>query len=428
MHDLLWFDESAPTVRLWSLADDTVVEVAADDSRATVTSGRGRVALDRPGRLVLEALRRMGLGPISLRNALLSAVPSGNVPGPADLATVRRALERISSAVVHSLAMHDGQSPLVSVVPVLRHPIFVPGPLPTGALLRLSRFATLRPDGGTLLLEVPGAAYQVLFERPGSRAAVAALAAPRTVPALAGLSGLPVDATADLAAFLRAAGTLLIAGPDGRFAEDTDPALRVWAHHELLFHEHGRVAASRPWPAGGPPATPARLVRRLLPLRTGPGDASGLTAARLGELLFRATRDGRPAAPPLAEAPAAHRGLELYVTLARCTGLPDGLHHYDMCTHSLTLLGDAPAEPAAGNGLITVTARMDQLGARARGSAYRAALLRSGLLQQTLADVGRDVALAVLPVAVSGRGGLAMPDPRWPAEVVVGASRMRPDE
>jgi SagB-type dehydrogenase family enzyme len=454
----LWSDDRSPTVRLWSLSGEALVEEGLDDEDGCEATPRpggrsirvvtrwGEVSVHGIDPVASESLRRMRLGPVSLRNIDIPGGPDG-----AAAAALAAVLDTLGSAVVHSLGLPDGTPPLLSVEPVMSEPSFRPEPIAPATPVRLSRTAGLRPVAGeAMLLEVPGSAYRVRVAGPVALLVVTALAGAATVERLARQVQVPVPVVADLLSFLVAAGVVMVGGQDGRFAEDADAALAAWTQPELQMHEIGRGAPGEPVAERPVESAPAVVVRRApgpaTPLHrpdAGDPDATDLTPARqagdadltaeeVGELLYRASRGpGQGGA----------RELELYVSLDRCAGLPRGIHRYDPREHALTLLDDSPGRLAAmlevgrvgaattgrPAAMVTITARMQLLSDLVPGVAYAEALRRCGMLQEILGLVARSMGLVAVAIAVE-TGGIVdrVPGLGWPAEAGLGECVIEP--
>lgn len=490
-----WGDVTSTTLRLWSLSDDALVEAGAEPGSLTVVTRWGELLLAGVDAVTAESLRRMGFGPVTLRNTL--PVMGGVGRSSGDGAEQRRApdavealelvLDRLSSVVVHSLGLPDGLGPLMSVVPVVADPAFRPGPVAPARPVRLSRFATLRPADGALLLEVPGAPFRVLLCRPAARALVTALVAPVTAAGLVAITDVARAVVDDLVSFLAAAGVVLVGSEAGDFAEDHDPVVRGWAHHELLFHQrsrsrqghlpadvvldevaHAAPPVTRPLPPGkrfvlfrpdlaalavaDPTLTALLETDHACPQIS--EDALG--AEQLGELLFRCARI-RSTGPAHVPAVGAGTGydasqrpyfnvaclyeLELYLTLNRCAGLPRGIYHYDPLGHALTLIdteeghldvlldigkvgAGSTQQPAV---LVSVTARMERSSWLLFGASYAVALMHCGVLQETLYLCAKAMGISAHAVPTDAND---VADPilglGWPAEVGVGECILDP--
>lgn len=470
-------------VHLWSLREDVHVEDDSASDSLVLHTRWGDVRVWRPGGSVREALRRMSLGPISLEN-VVDGLP-GQSPKAGGAATAgrggagagRRGLElarlqvllgNISAVVVRSLALEDAQQPLLSVVPMALEAAFHPRPLPEEAPVRLSRFATLRTDGDTLVLESPLSLHRVVFPRPEGAWVVSALGRGTTAEAVARTVPLRRSVIEDVLSHLWAAGMLVVGDKavgeaDHGFSEDTDPALATWSHHELLFHSRSRLGrhdsdfgatyrhlgkivpepATKPLPPGtsillhrpdlastaaaDPPLTAVMEARRSV-RAYGKGP---LLARQLGELLYRVARvrsvsstGPSPTAHEISDRPYPSVGaayeLEFYVTVGDCAGIPRGVHYYDPEGHSLIMVNDSDhavremlsgAHVSADTAqpppvLLTITARFRRLSWQYSGLPYSLALKHVGVVQQALYLVATAMDLAPCALA-SGDSELA---------------------
>jgi SagB-type dehydrogenase family enzyme len=474
----------ADRIRLWSLREDVLVEGDGDQDRLVVVTPWGETKLDEPGQLVRESLRRMSLGPISLENVL--SFEGGPVPSAKrrrELARLREVLGQLGDLVVHSLGVEDGEGPLLSAMPIARGAVFQLPEVPVARPVRLSRFAAMRAHEGEFLLESPLAQYQVLLHRQLASSVVARLATATSVRELAEELRVSQPLVADVVAYLAATGIVRFGEWDdesrgSRFAEDHDPALIAWSHHDLQFHAHSRMGrhggpTGAVFPNAGTLPTPP-LVK---PVPAGPrfalhrpamGDLAAadpplvgvvedlqlcedlsdraLTAEQIGELLFRAARirsvspassgevSYRVSDRPYLSIHGLHE-LELYLSLDRCAGLPRGIFHYDPQDHALTLINDVQAEldelldlagVATGTtrrppALITITARAARSSWMYRGIAYSLALTHVGALQQTLCFAATAMGLAAcVPAIDPGDATDTALRLEWPAEVGVG--------
>jgi SagB-type dehydrogenase family enzyme len=481
------FPEGAATVPLWSLTEDSLVEIGDDGSMVVMTRW-GELEFDRVDALTLESLRRMALGPVSLSNvtstpdSYRSGPEGGGLPmnGPTvNRALLRGVLDRLSGSVVRSLGLQDGKRPLLSVIPTGVAPEFDLKPVPRDRALRLSRFAAMRGGDGGMLLESPCASFRALLSRPPAVRIASALATPATIAGVVTETGLGEPMVADVLAYLVAAGSVLVADEHAAFTEDSDPELRQWSHHDLLFHVRSRTrlgfgrqeialggaASGPPEPVVKPvPATAALPLYRPDPaeptandaplsvvLETDHGcpvfDGREISADQIGELLFRGARV-RSVAEVRMSPGHSHEAsqrpyfsiaclyeLELYLAVDRCGGLARGIYHYDPLGHALALVNDDVTEletildmaMVAGAGhrrpsaLITVTARLGRTSQALGGAAYSAALLHLGALQQALYLTAKTMGLAAhaVPVDAGDRVDRAL-KLRWPAEVALG--------
>jgi SagB-type dehydrogenase family enzyme len=416
-------DDRVPArLRLLSLSEDVLVEVAADGDHLVAFTRWGEIVVDDAGQPVRDGLQRMSLGPVSIEN--LPGVgesflhwKSGRADESCELwYRFWRVLERLGCCVQQSLGMDDSSEPILSVEPVCRGAQFwLPPAVDTHRPIRLSRFMAIRTQRGELLLESPLSRCKVVLHRPQAAWLVSSLGRPSTVAELAALLRIPLPVVADVVAYLLASGMVLAAqtgqpgqpGAQPAFAEDNEPALVPWSHHDLMFHARSRMGrhgepsgavfphadrmtappVTRDPPPGdryplprpqltelaeldpsltevverrrgyrdaGHPPTGRAQPDRTQPERTLPERA--LTAELLGELLFRVARirwtklvrtvDG--ISYMVSDRPYPSTAdlyeLELYLSLDRCAGLPRGNYHYDPREHALTLIGDGEAE------------------------------------------------------------------------------------
>jgi len=311
--------------------------------------------------------------------------------------------------------------------------------------------------------------------------AVGSLGGPTTVSEMSLGLKIARPVLADVVSYLVASGMVLTGEPDEplRFAEDRDPDLIPWSHHDLQFHAHtragrnggqsGAVFPSADLVAAAPATRPKRAGRRFALYRPASPDLVGagpppsplveavrprhdfserpVTAEQLGELLFRATRgrqtrsatarggaDDETAEPPSQSAVDLSE-LELYLTLDRCAGLPRGNYHYEPGGHALTLISDAEsglaeladiAKAAAGSTrrppvLITIASRIARLSWLYSGVAYSTTLKQVGALQHRLQLTATAMGLASwVPAGGDGATADKVLGLDWPAEVSVG--------
>jgi SagB-type dehydrogenase family enzyme len=439
---------------LWSLREDVSVE-AGPGGLIRLRGRWGAITIQRATAVVQDALHRMSLGPVSLRNVAGTGHPSGAFEqreAKTGARSLYEVLERLQPLVVRSLALDSGQA-LLSVVPLMPGARFHPVPLPPRLPVRLSRFAQLRTDGNEYRLESSIARHRVLLHRPEALWLIGSLARAATAAGCAGAFPGQAPVLAALA-YLRAAGMLDAADEEDQetpaFPEDSDAALGGWSALDLMFHTRstiGRhdedVGATFPMerspepvvkPSAGGAQIPlyrpgwTELLANDPPLSVaieGRSSVRGyaetpLTAAELGELLYRAARvrsvsnfstPGRRvvATEPPDEAGAersdrpypsggACHELELYVTIGQCEGLEQGVYHYDPLNHMLELIN--PDQRVAGELLtcaanmagmdslppllLTITARIGRLSWKYEGLVYSLVLKHVGVLTQNL--------------------------------------------
>ncbi|PWI45349.1 hypothetical protein [Streptomyces sp. ICBB 8177] len=151
----------------WSLREDTHTESGAGpEGPLVVRTPDGELRVPRPSGLLREAVRRMLLGSVSLRN-VVDDFPRYDTPSDAvgdDARALLAELAQLSSVTVRTLAL--GAEPLLSVVPLLPGARFAPQPCPDPGRARLIESAVVRYEDGWAALEAPGVPYRVEFHRP----------------------------------------------------------------------------------------------------------------------------------------------------------------------------------------------------------------------------------------------------------------------
>ena len=464
--------EDAQLHPLWSLREEVLVEVDPDSGAVTVCSSWDETELGTISPTVLALLQRMTLGPVSLENVL---------PTDGERAEIADVLNRLGGCVVASLGVRHTNELVLDAVPIERQAEFRPRSVGPADVLRLSRFAATRSGGNELWLESPLSGYRVVAHQPQVAAMVSALALPTTVPLLAAQLAVAEPVADSVVSYLLGTGILLVADGDKAngptFAEDRDPRLAAWTHHELMFHGRNRLGRQdaptglgaryrglvppppvvKPVPAGRsfalerPSSTELaatdRTVTEVLETRPAPpAEPTPLTVEQVGELLYRTAR-----VRSVSRAPDDEGGLEIsdrpypsvdglyeleiYVVTDACAGLPTGVFHYDPLGHALTLVNPSAAEVGdlldeaqvalgpAGRPrvMLAITSRTSRLNRKYCGVAYTTTLRNTGLLQATLGVVAEAMGLSATATAL-GAGALTARLLRleWPVEVDVG--------
>ncbi|BFV59173.1 SagB/ThcOx family dehydrogenase [Kitasatospora sp. CMC57] len=467
--------------RLWSLREDVHVELPVPGGDVLLHSRWKTERVVRPDRTTREALLRMRLGPVSLRNVL---------DGAEDGAEERlsRTLHGIRHLVVRSIGMTGSQSPVLSFVPMSpRAELDLPDVAPDRPV-RLSRFAHLHSEGRGFVMESPLSLFRVAAHRGAGAELLASLGWTATPEELLKTVPLPPAVLLDLLAHLLAAGLVITdeeqqgelrsAFAEPTFAEDSDPVLATWSPVDLLFHTRSTTGrhdhdfgatfahtlrlvpepAVRPLPDGPRFPLPRPTVRDTTAdapsplaaaLDAGPREGSAvgeLTMTQIGELLHRSLRvrsvstdPAAPAAYQVSDRPytsiSGSHPLEAYLTVTHCAGLPPGIFHYDPAEHRLTLVNGDQADLAeiltcirAAAGLtatpsvtITLTARFPRVSWKFSALGYALVLRDTGAALQTLALVAAAMGLTT---AVLGNSDLDLA-PRtvgldWRSESPVG--------
>lgn len=275
----------------------------------------------------------------------------------------------------------------------------------------LSRFALLRREHDSMVLESPVSSASLIFDSwiPAAimtafRAAARPLDCVERVPAPAAADVLPI------------AEMLLHAGFLEKTGKPATPSLALWDFHELLFHERSssrrvgepfgaQVPHRKPEPPSVIPAPVEGIELRAPDLRDDasltwvmenrrssprPGPAP-LTVAQLSEFLFRAARR-LPSA-------GGRNELEFYAAVNSCLDLAPGFYHYYAPTHRLQRL--PAAEPVVNqmlhraalswstgrnrpDVLIVVATRFTRMASRYAAIAYRNTLLDAGIALEAM--------------------------------------------
>jgi SagB-type dehydrogenase family enzyme len=311
----------------------------------------------------------------------------------------------------------------------------------------LSRFAYLRREGNTLVMESPLAHARVVLHDSRAIALVSAMATPAAAQELiAQAHDLPAEAVPLLLVLLAAAGMVDDATPAETDGAGAFSACDAWEFHDLLFHarsRRGRCGA----PAGAtfrlagrmelPPAvksapsgefyslsrpdlerlevedpTLSRVMKRRRSVREY-GDRP-LAARQLGEFLYRVARvhdeqeiviqtPRGPMPMAIASRPYPSGGalyeLEFYAAVAACEGLDPGLYYYEPRDHGLIriggpspelkgLLGDAADSAGiavdAVQVLLILTARVPRISWKYASIAYALILKHVGVVYQSM--------------------------------------------
>jgi SagB-type dehydrogenase family enzyme len=466
---------AADVVERWSFRPDVRVNGHDDDVR--IAHRWGELPLGQLSAPVAAALRRLGDSPVSPDELARGVLRGGGSRRPGepdtDLAALHWLLDRLEGLVIR--AIWSGGRQLIAAVPMTPRARLASAAVGPDDPVRLSRFAYLRRRGDGLVAESPLSLYRLESTSPEATALLAALGRAATVADLAaalpaGRTAAGYDVTHAMTSLLISAGLAHIganqqhpsqqhpsqqradADKEPLFAEESDPTLRQWSFHDLLFHSRSRLGrhdedfgamfpfigelepqpAVRPLPDG--PRTPlprpelAGLLKRDATLTAvmearrsiRDYDERPPTLADLGELLYRAARVRATLGPeaergmpyPATDRPYPSGGasydLELYLTVRRCEGLEAGGYFYDPLGHQLIRLSQPAgasqqlltgAAIACGGAtvpdiLVTLTARFGRLGWKYRGMAYATTLKHVGVVYQTLYLVATAMGLA----------------------------------
>ncbi|WP_329391649.1 NADH oxidase (plasmid) [Streptomyces sp. NBC_01351] len=195
----------APTVHLWSLSEDVVVDEGSGGDALLLTSRWGQERLDRPTPAVREVLRRMELGPVLLANAL---------SGPDDMYLFTLpTLRKLSHLVVRTLGVDDLKGPLLSVFPLSPAAPSLLVRRPGARRVRMPRHVAFSvPESGDgCVLESVDSPHRVVLHRPEAAWVAMTLAWPTTLDAASAALPLPPKVTEDIIEYLFAAGMVAAA-------------------------------------------------------------------------------------------------------------------------------------------------------------------------------------------------------------------------
>jgi len=444
----------------WILSLREGVVISEGEAGEVVIAGpSSRVVLRGLGPATLTALQR--LAPPGMPEAKLAeSVLEGD--GPDALARWYYALQHLAQRGNLLVSAHAGKDRLATLVPTAPSFVFAGGTTVPERPCVLSRFAYLHRGDGEMVLESPRSFARVLLHDDRASALVHALARPTSADELGGrVLGLPGAAAGQLLGLFAAAGMVREVDQGGT-DEDTDPALRSWEFHDLLFHSRSREGR-HDHPVGGtyrlagtldpPPAVKPVAAAETIELyrpdlaklaREDPPFAEvqerrrsireyadePMTDRQLGELLYRVARVKdlgewevtTPAGPVRMQSTSrpypAGGGLyelEFYAVVSACRGLTPGLYHYDPLGHRLGRLAGpnadtetllASAGSAAGverervQVLLILAARFPRLAWKYESLAYALTLKHVGVVYQTLYLAATAMGLA--PCAVGG--------------------------
>ncbi|AHH96963.1 SagB family peptide dehydrogenase [Kutzneria viridogrisea] len=354
--------------------------------------------------------------------------------------TVRGMLERLRDGGWLTTEISWNGEPVYTLLPQGTGQVATGDPLPSSCTL--SRFAVLRREGDRMLLESPVAGYEVTFHDPGALAWLGALTM-LSEPGRA--EPVPSRVGRRLLADLWCAGLLV---PRGE-AEQMRSA--QWSTHELWFHHISNRSAAEsggrfggtywarrhfdPLPGRRPPfggplvdlprpdldrlrredITLTEAIEARKSVREHDDDAP-LTAAQLGELLYRCARvrgAGWHGGQEVSDRPHPTGGsvheLEIYPLVRKVDGLEPGLYHYDAYEHRLN---QVPAHATSTRALLNwagapqvlfvITTRFGRVMWKYQGMGYSLTLKNVGVLYQTLYLVATAMGLAPCALALGG--------------------------
>jgi SagB-type dehydrogenase family enzyme len=406
-----------------------------------ISTGRREFRFRVPVPELAGAVRKLVNGGVTEDSLFEEAMKSGEASWLYSLIGVLRSLDA-GGALLRRLVLHGTN--LATLIPKTDHFQFLSNARVSQGQRKLSRFAYLRMEGGTLVMESPLGWARVEIHDARAASAVLALAHPRSLDELECL--FPDLAHGPLE------GLLILLDNAAAFTDDDDATTAWWEFHDLLFHmrsRRGRDGAGyggtyRHGKAVPPPLIKPRQPGEVIPLlkpdlqelcRTDPPLADvmerrrsirtygsePITTEQLGEFLYRSARYQRVMCAEttqfaLRPAPAggAIHELEIYALVAQCRGLNPGVYHYRPAEHELTRIAStSPAFDALThqawvtadrksplNILFQITARCRRVFWKYESMAYALILKNVGALYATMYLVATAMDLA--PCALGG--------------------------
>lgn len=413
--------------------------------------------LDPVIRTTLEQLAPPGGDEDQLAELVLDA------SGPAGLAGWYHRLNDLAQRgfLCRAVAV-DGQR-IVTHLPMSPGFKFLPlNPIPD-TTYQLSRFACLRRQDRSFILESPLAHSRLSIDDPRVVGLIGMLAEPKRLSELIERdTSLPPDASRLVMGILANAGMMQAVSLGSTNTIDEPPALQSWEFHDLLFHSRIRQGRSdAPYGATyrfvgqlDPPSTlkPKRTGESVDLYRPDPDHLRAedlrfaevverrrsireygtqpISVRQLGEFLFRVARVTGEQEVEL-ETPRgivrmgftsrpypAGGGLyelEVYPAVQSCDGLDPGLYHYDAKHHQIVRLcgqttdfGRLVADAAASAGIqaesvqvvLILAARFQRVAWKYASIAYSLTLKHVGVMYQTMYLTATAMKLA--PCALGG--------------------------
>jgi SagB-type dehydrogenase family enzyme len=404
-------------------------------------SGADTLVVDSSeGTFGLKGLRPEVLAQVDRLSPKRSLADAEEALASGELAPFYRLLRDLARRRALRLGIGEGEHHAAVLEPQSERAPLPLGGAPLTGMRVLSRFASLRREGSTLVLESPCAHARFQVRSPEAVGLLARLAEPGDAATLARES--PPWAGALLHA-LDGTGFLTACTEAGETAEDADPSLATWEFHDLLFHQRSRLGRHGfpmggvyPFPDGPPPALKPLPRGERIPLAVPAPDRLGrdaplsavmderrsvreygaepITLTQLGEFLHRVGRVVRTRTVSLdlgertipvefAHRPYPSGGAlyetELYVAARSCTDLARGFHYYAPREHALVTLSGSGAEVDAllsdasrASGVpaetiqveIVLAARFRRMAWKYRGITYAAILKNVGVILEAM--------------------------------------------
>lgn len=395
----------------------------------------------------LEVRPRARLGaenfPPTLRNGAVWLADLERAAGPnaEAVSALHAQLGALADAQLITFAAGSGVDCLAELRPMA--PGFRLRSLPRGSIV-MSRFAHMRAENGTLVLESPLGVGAIRLLDASAVSVLGALASAADAETLLESAERPLEMRAFLELLL-SGGIVSPAGEGGEAEVDQNPALQQWDAHDLLFHTRSRLGRHDGQIGGTfrfrgrlepPPCIADRSVRvttafipptRPLPLDPDLLSLLGrrasvrehaqlpITRRELGDFLYHSARviDFLPGPDgPFTRRPYPNGGanyeLELYLVVDRCVGLASGFYYYDAVEHGVASLSGpnddteallSDAYMASGQScrpqvLLAFASRFQRVSWKYAGIAYATTLKNVGVLYGTMYMVATAMGLA----------------------------------
>ena len=434
------------------------VAIDADGDERRVRGPGGLIILRQLAPALLTAIDQLGTSGVEedcLAQQILASAGAGV------LAQWYYTLQKLARrGLLCRVVQADGRR-LATLVPTSPNFVLIPPLVYLDRSYLLSRFAYLRREAASMILESPLAHCRIILDDERTLAVIGALTKPATAQEVSErVNCLSAEAVGLLLNLFASAGMIQESGNDG--SERESPAVSSWEFHDLLFHTRSRKGRCdapfgatyrlagrlepphavkprvnsesyelyRPDLALSPKDDPplAEVMERRRSLRN--YDDHPLTARQLGEFLYRVARvkDNRevemetPSGPvrmtfvsrPYPSGGALYE-LEFYIAVCACDGLSPGLYHYDGQQHRLVRMREQRAEveqmlaDAAASAeiptervqvLIILAARFQRLAWKYASIAYALILKHVGVVYQTMYLTATAMNLA--PCALGG--------------------------
>ncbi|KOV80022.1 hypothetical protein [Nocardia sp. NRRL S-836] len=207
-----------PSARpLWSLLEDAVVESDPERGHLTVHGRWGDILLHDESPVVLEALHRMTLGPVSLENipALHENFVSwkSGTGRPCQMwRRLKQTLDQLGGCVIPSLGLDDGVGPILSVVAIAGDAVFTLPHIPHSQPISILADTSIEGLNGDQAMVCPGLDYQVTLHRaPATEIAKSLMHSPSsTIAEIANNLQVERLIVADVVAYIAGAGFIVL--------------------------------------------------------------------------------------------------------------------------------------------------------------------------------------------------------------------------